>query len=46
VVPDVYATAVERMRESGAVLLAKLTAGELAIGTETNGSMMSPSHTC
>jgi len=31
-VPAIDATAVERMREAGAVLLAKLTSGELAIG--------------
>ncbi|HZT77706.1 MAG TPA: amidase [Vicinamibacterales bacterium] len=84
-VPAVDATAVERMRAAGAVLLAKLTTGELAvgdvwfggktrnpwdtsrgssgssagpasataaglvgvsIGTETGGSIISPSHTC
>jgi Asp-tRNA(Asn)/Glu-tRNA(Gln) amidotransferase A subunit family amidase len=31
-VPSIDATAVERLRETGAVLLAKLTTGELAIG--------------
>jgi len=31
-VPTIDATAVERMRDAGAVLLAKLTTGELAIG--------------
>jgi Asp-tRNA(Asn)/Glu-tRNA(Gln) amidotransferase A subunit family amidase len=85
VVPDMDATAVVRMREAGAVLVAKLTTGELAvgdlwfggrtrnpwnpergasgssagpasaaaaglvgvaIGTETNGSILSPASTC
>ena len=84
-VPTIDATAVERMRAAGAVLVAKLTTGELAvgdvwfggktrnpwdtargssgssagpasataaglvgvsIGTETGGSIISPSHTC
>jgi Asp-tRNA(Asn)/Glu-tRNA(Gln) amidotransferase A subunit family amidase len=84
-VPAIDATAVERMRDAGAVLLAKLTTGELAvgdvwfggktrnpwditrgssgssagpasataaglvgvsIGTETGGSIISPSQTC
>jgi hypothetical protein len=31
-VPDIDATAVERMRDAGAVLVAKLTTGELAVG--------------
>ena len=31
-VPSIDATAVERMRDAGAVLLAKLTTGELAVG--------------
>jgi Asp-tRNA(Asn)/Glu-tRNA(Gln) amidotransferase A subunit family amidase len=84
-VPSIDAAAVERMRDAGAVLVAKLTSGELAvgdvwfggktrnpwdltrgssgssagpasataaglvgvsIGTETGGSIISPSHTC
>ena len=84
-VPTIDAAAVERMRSAGAVLVAKLTSGELAIGdvwfggktrnpwdlsrgsngssagpasataaglvgfaigTETGGSIVSPSHTC
>jgi Asp-tRNA(Asn)/Glu-tRNA(Gln) amidotransferase A subunit family amidase len=83
--PTIDATAVERLREAGAVLVAKLSTGELAygdvwfggrtrnpwniergssgssagpaaataaglvgfaVGTETGGSIISPSHTC